>query len=60
MKLAMTMTLDGLLRALRWHAHDLAESLEEGYPSQDTAPAAAGSRQMRRRGGEVDDDRSRR
>ena len=31
MKVAMAMTLDGLLRSLRWKAHDLAENVEHGY-----------------------------
>lgn len=30
MKLAMAMTLDALVRALRWKAHDLAEAVEDG------------------------------
>ena len=31
MNLTMAITLDGLVRALRWKAHDLAESTENGY-----------------------------
>ena len=31
MNLTMAITLDGLVRALRWKAHDLAEGVEEGY-----------------------------
>ncbi|RUM97339.1 hypothetical protein EET67_13325 [Pseudaminobacter arsenicus] len=31
MKMAMTMTADGLIRALRWKAHDLAEDIERDY-----------------------------
>lgn len=31
MKIAMTMTADGLIRALRWKAHDLAEEIERSY-----------------------------
>ena len=30
MKLAMSMTLDALVRALRWKVHDLAEAVEDG------------------------------
>lgn len=31
MKMSMKMTLDGLMRALRWQAHDLAEQAERDY-----------------------------
>ena len=31
MKLAMELTLDGLVRALRQTAHGLAEEIEDGY-----------------------------
>lgn len=34
MKLAMALTLDGLVRAMRWKAHDLAEAVEGGYARQ--------------------------
>lgn len=30
MKLATAVTLDGMIRALRWTAHDLAEAVENG------------------------------
>ena len=33
MKLAAAITLDGLVRALRWNAHDLAEGVEAGDAS---------------------------
>ena len=58
MNLAMTMTLDGLVRALRWKAHDLAESLERGYAADSGGSATAERRQEpqeRTRG--ADDDR---
>ncbi len=38
MKLAMSLTLDGLVRALRWKAHDLAEALEEAYLDDRDTP----------------------
>lgn len=44
MKLAMALTLDGLVRAMRWKAHDLAEAVEGGYARQKddrAAPAPA-------------------
>jgi len=31
MKMSVRMTLDGLIRALRWRAHDLAEQVEQDY-----------------------------
>lgn len=31
MNVTMKLTLDGLKRALRWKAHELAESVEQGY-----------------------------
>ena len=31
MNVAMAMTIDGLLRALRWKAHDMAENAERDY-----------------------------
>lgn len=31
MNLTTEMTLDGLVRALRWRLHDLAEGAERGY-----------------------------
>lgn len=33
MRLAAAITLDGLVRALRWDAHDLAEAVEAGTVS---------------------------
>ena len=39
MKLAMSLTLDGLVRALRWKAHDLAEALEEAYFDDRDTPS---------------------
>ncbi|KQU66932.1 hypothetical protein ASC75_10080 [Aminobacter sp. DSM 101952] len=38
MKVTMKLTLDGLKRALRWKAHELAENAEQGY--RDAMPAA--------------------
>lgn len=39
MKVTMAMTLDGLVRALRWKALDLAERAEHGALSTRQAPA---------------------
>lgn len=44
MKLAVALTLDGLVRAMRWKAHDLAEAVEGGYARQEddrTTPSPA-------------------
>jgi len=61
MKVTMAMTLDGLVRALRWKALDLAERAGHGYLSARQAPME--SRQVRRsvdrRMEEDGDDRSR-
>ena len=38
MKLALAITLDGLIRALRWNAHDLAEAVEDGKPADGEKP----------------------
>ena len=59
MKMTARLTLDGLVRALRWKAHALAERVEDGYEfAEDGAGAGAKSRS----GGakEADDDRARR
>lgn len=39
MNLTMAITLDGLVRALRWKAHDLAESTENGYAGSRNMPS---------------------
>lgn len=39
MNLTMAITLDGLVRALRWKAHDLAESTESGYAGSRKLPS---------------------
>jgi hypothetical protein len=61
MKLAAAITLDGLVRALRWNVHDLAEQVEAGYASRrrelmEEKPA----RQAPRPKKEQADDRARR
>lgn len=61
MKLAAAITLDGLVRALRWDAHDLAEALEAGDTSSahefaKEKPARQAPRPRR----EQTDDRARR
>lgn len=37
MKMTMELTLDGLVRALRWKAHDLAERAGRAYLSKAAA-----------------------
>jgi hypothetical protein len=49
MKLAMQMTLDGLLRALRSKAHEMAEELEEQYASGHEHQGSAKADGVRRR-----------
>jgi hypothetical protein len=41
MKTSIRMTLDGLMRALRWQAHDLAEELEQRYRAGMRKPSVA-------------------
>lgn len=60
MKVSMRVTLDGLLRALRWRAHNIADEL-----SMSRRPGARGAPATRRRGSrsatrEHGDDRARR
>jgi len=53
------MTLDGLIRALRWRAHDLAERAEQGYRAG--MPKPGGNRRVagvRMRGKGEGNDRS--
>ena len=61
MRLTTTLTLDGLVRALRWQAHALADDAEQRYrragAGDDREPARPGTRDMFR---EHDDDRPRR
>ena len=59
MKVAMAMTLDGLLRSLRWKAHDLAENAERRYRTQPRTPLIGEDIPDRaaRRMGDQDDDR---
>ena len=48
MNLAMRLTLDGLVRALKYKAGDLADSVERRYPSQrDNAVAMVSMRPVR-------------
>lgn len=57
MNLTMAITLDGLIRALRWKEHDLAERIERDHvriPSNSPRPAP---READRARGN-DDDRS--
>lgn len=56
MNVTMKLTLDGLKRALRWKAHELAEDAEQGYRgavpaerSADAPSSRAGMRSKRER-----------
>ncbi|WP_378943680.1 hypothetical protein [Mesorhizobium sp. ANAO-SY3R2] len=55
MNVTMKLTLDGLKRALRWKAHELAETADQGY--RDDARADAVPRRETDRVREADDDR---
>jgi hypothetical protein len=46
MKVSMQLTLDGLLRALRWRAHNMAEEIAL---SRDAADRDQGARPARRK-----------
>ncbi|MCO5083437.1 MAG: hypothetical protein M9955_17500 [Rhizobiaceae bacterium] len=50
------MTLDGMVRALRWQAHRMAEEAEGGYPVRASEEAARPMR-VAARGEELGDDR---
>ena len=47
MKVALEMTLDGMLKALRWQAHRMAEEIEAGYSLADRLSAHEGRAQRR-------------
>lgn len=55
MKVTMKLTLDGLTRALRWKAHDLAEAVDQGY--RDGAPTDVAPRRGIERKREAEHDR---
>ena len=55
MKVTMKLTLDGLTRALRWKAHDLAEAIDQGY--RDDAPTDPAPRRKTERMREAEHDR---
>jgi hypothetical protein len=61
MNMAMTITLDGLVRALRWKEHDLAERIERDYAGRDNRSITAGSeahgKPARQQAEGVNDDR---
>jgi hypothetical protein len=61
MNLTMTITLDGLIRALRWKEHDLAERIERGYARGDalSIPPRPEPRENDRARGDDDDRRGR-
>ncbi len=61
MNLAMAMTLDGLIRALRWKEHDLAERIEGGYAGHGASsiPPRSVPREIEPVKGDDDDRRGR-
>lgn len=59
MKLAAAITLDGLVRALRWDVHGLAEQVEAGSRKLELTEAKP-ARQAPRPKKEKADDRARR
>jgi hypothetical protein len=61
MNMTMSITLDGLIRALRWKEHDLAETIERGY-ARSHAPSISprtAPRETERVTGDDDDRRGR-
>lgn len=61
MKMTMRLTLDGMKRALRWKAHELAEDAEQGYRGEALAELGAASPVGRGRpeaGRTLNDDRT--
>lgn len=58
MNVAMAMTIDGLLRALRWTAHDMAENAERDYDADRRIATRPGPPASDRR--DRNDDRPRR
>lgn len=57
MKVSIALTLDGMIRALRWKAHALADDIEHGYVDEGgktVRMTTARSPLMRR---ETEDDR---
>lgn len=59
MKLAMRLTIDGLVRALRIKGHALAEDAEAGYRRGDAADETSRGRVRRGPARETADDRAR-
>jgi hypothetical protein len=55
MKLAMRLTLDGLVRGLRWKVHTLAEDAEQRYRPQARIPIAKERARATRRMRQSDD-----
>ena len=62
MKITMQMAKDGLVQALRWKVHALAEDLEGGYRPGDPGGSNAAGQRMRpgmtERSGGQDDGRA--
>jgi hypothetical protein len=59
MKLAMQLTIDGLVRALRMKGHALADDAEAGYRRADAAEETSRGRVRHGPARETDDDRAR-
>jgi hypothetical protein len=60
MKVTMSLTLDGLVRALRWKSLDLAERAQHGYVRKGAPGGQHALPPRLSRKTEDDDDRSRR
>lgn len=58
MNIAMRLTLDGLVRALRVRVHALAEEVEAGYRRDDRAADGLAADRGRTRDREADDGRA--
>ena len=59
MNLTMKLTFDGLVRALRWKMHDLAEDRREDYRRKALSPQdKRDAAQKQRRAEEGQDDRT--
>lgn len=59
MNVAVRLTLDGMIRALRWQAHRMADEVEHRYGGERVDPGPSDGRSARGSAGrgEGDDDR---
>lgn len=57
MKVSVELTLDGMIRALRWKAHALADAMEHGYAGPPAGPDRTTKPRPRPPREETDDDR---